>query len=148
MVTLIDYEFVSKYPQVEYIPDGTVLRGRRPAMWYAYLKWRIENLQNVDIDGTIESVEYVFPETEFPFKFKKTEMKFLPDFKVTYKNIALPEYQTSQAMIRNQGTILRTMLHYNPTLVLRVIEPLEYTKIMKNLKKGDIVFENLLKYLK
>jgi hypothetical protein len=148
MLTLKDYEYFPKYPQVEYIPDGTVLRTARLARWYAYLKWRIENLQNVDIDGTIESAEYVFPEKEFHFKFKRTEMKFLPDFKVTYKNIVLPEYQTTQGLPRNQGTVIRTMLHYNPTLELRVIEPLEYIKIMKNLKKGDIKFDHLIKFLK
>ena len=134
MITYLDYEFIPKYTQWLYIPDETILRTKQLALWYAYLNWRIGIEGLPKKEGMLESVEYVFPLEEFPFRFRNNFFKFCPDFRIEFKSNRNPEYQTLSPIRGNQGKMLRAMKSHYPRLSLRVIEIVEFKQIMENLE--------------
>jgi|GEM_PF-6832655 len=143
MITLETYEYVPKYEQWIYVPDGTVLRSKRLARWYAFYKWRIEHLER-DITGMVESIEYTFPNKRYPFTYNSYKFVFLPDFIVKFVRILQPEHQTFTYIKGNYGKMLRIVMHKYPELSIRVIEPNESKKTLNNLKNGGLTFDNLI----
>lgn len=138
------YEFVTTHVQNIYIPEGIPVRNKQVGMWYAYLKWRLENIEG-DVAGAMQSVEYVFPHVEYPFRFNSYGFKFLPDIEVKYNGIPFPEYHTLTNIVGNFGKMLRIVMREYPLITIRVIEPIEVKNMVKQLYQGGIAIRSLVK---
>ena len=134
MITREEWEFVPTYGQWLYIPDGTILRGKKLALWYGYLQWRIKMEGTPKVEGMIEKAEYVFLKETYPFTYNMNSFIFYPDFKITYCGIFQPEHHSFMKIRGGYGKIIRRLYYQYPFLCIRVIEPIEYKTIMNNIK--------------
>ncbi len=92
----------------------------------------------------IGSVEYVFPKLEYPFMSLGYEYKFLPEIEVRYVGSAFPEYHTLSRPYGRYGTKYRRVLLSYPFITIRVIEPIEFNRIIGNVTESGIDLKSLI----
>lgn len=131
------WEFVPRFAQMMYIPEGIVLRNSLVAKWYAYLKWRIKFFDTNEV-GMLQSVEYVFPNMRIPFNFRGKEFEFVPDFEIKYIGDYRTEYHTLVPVNGNNGSMIRKIESENPLIKVVVVEPLEVKKIIIFMRKAGL----------
>jgi len=118
-----------------YFEDSTVIKGGKLSKWYTFLKWR-EKLDEESMSPiAIEKVEYILEKESFPFVYNGKNFIFYPDFSVKYKGIFNKEYQTLSPFRGRHGKMYARILHKYPQIILRIIEPIEYKKIMHNFER-------------
>lgn len=138
MITHKDWTWKPRFKQFVLSSENILIRNQQVGMWYAYLNLRMTIEGEPKQKGQIQSIQYVFPNTEFIFQYNDFIMKFLPDFEVKYVGAFLPEYHTLATIQGGKGRMYKHLLHKYPYLRLRVIEPIEIKTIVYNLCKAGI----------